>query len=357
MKKFANLTINGASVSISNMTTDLTAITDDKNILSVLKQHLPRLWEREMYDGDADLNRSDVAAAVNVVPDEYCVEMDNYLTVDGMEISNGWADVEYNLPKRERAIIVGRYDESSAFGGYSIHQGWIYNGTGYVPCFSASSRRGGWDIEIERCEEPGFLMAPPAEVKLDDIGLDTDGDGIVYCEHCGVWENIPGCAGILAAPAPAHKKRKIILVNSFSLNMLEDLACTIDISAPFKGLLCLDSFYNGGLCTLVNAIGHASTDALVRGIADLDGVTLPKGERMTVKLDGTELVLVAQYSGPRLEEGTTVLPEGAKVEFRWVSFNTTYIKPETTRSKEGSSCGYCDSENRECGPCHNAIRE
>lgn len=37
--------------------------------------------------------------------------------------------------------------------------------------------------------------------------------------------------------------------------------------------------------------------------------------RASVKLEPGEKMIVAQYSGPRLPEGTTALPEGAKIEF------------------------------------------
>lgn len=63
--------------------------------------------------------------------------------------------------------------------------------------------------------------------------------------------------------------------------------------------------------TLESVIGHADTARLVSGIL---GVELP-ANRDTVNLQPGEKMIVAQYSGPRLPEGATKLPEGAKIEF------------------------------------------
>jgi hypothetical protein len=37
--------------------------------------------------------------------------------------------------------------------------------------------------------------------------------------------------------------------------------------------------------------------------------------RATVQLTAGDVLFVAQYSGPRLPEGATSLPDGAKIEF------------------------------------------
>ena len=40
--------------------------------------------------------------------------------------------------------------------------------------------------------------------------------------------------------------------------------------------------------------------------------------RVSVKLDNPDLhAIIGQYSGPRLEEGATELPEGARIEW-WI---------------------------------------
>ena len=62
--------------------------------------------------------------------------------------------------------------------------------------------------------------------------------------------------------------------------------------------------------TVVSAIGHADTARLV---GRLLGVELPP-DRRSITLSN-EMMLVAQYTGPRLPEGTTELPAGARIEF------------------------------------------
>lgn len=62
---------------------------------------------------------------------------------------------------------------------------------------------------------------------------------------------------------------------------------------------------------LESAIGHADT---ARIISNMLGIELPSN-RINVKLLHGEKMIVAQYSGPRLPEGATTLPEGAKIEF------------------------------------------
>jgi hypothetical protein len=66
---------------------------------------------------------------------------------------------------------------------------------------------------------------------------------------------------------------------------------------------------------VVSAIGHADTARLVG--AQL-GIELPPA-RISVTLGG-DPVLVAQYVGPRLPEGATELPEGARIEYFVVAF-------------------------------------
>ena len=60
-----------------------------------------------------------------------------------------------------------------------------------------------------------------------------------------------------------------------------------------------------------SAIGHQTT-------ADILGIPC---NRLTVKLNAGDELLVAQYVGPRLPEGTTVLPEGSKFEFYRVTIS------------------------------------
>lgn len=60
-----------------------------------------------------------------------------------------------------------------------------------------------------------------------------------------------------------------------------------------------------------SAIGHEDLARLLTGLL---GVPVP-ANRATVSLEPGSQVVVAQYKGPRLPEGATTLPEGARVEF------------------------------------------
>ena len=62
---------------------------------------------------------------------------------------------------------------------------------------------------------------------------------------------------------------------------------------------------------IVSTIGHEDTAALVS--EDL-GLSL-QFNRATVKLAKGDSLIVAQYVGPRLPEGTKTLPEGSAFEY------------------------------------------
>lgn len=99
---------------------------------------------------------------------------------------------------------------------------------------------------------------------------------------------------------------KFYLVNAFSINMLtrqgQDIAFVpVDIQAV-KSLLRNEQWES--------AIGHQSTADLLTAILGIEIVE----NRQNITLDDSSLI-VAQYRGPRLQEGVTELPEGATLEF------------------------------------------
>lgn len=67
----------------------------------------------------------------------------------------------------------------------------------------------------------------------------------------------------------------------------------------------------GASGTVTSAIGHADTAAI---LSNLLGVDL-EVNRVSVKLDVGCHALIGQYVGPRLPEGDTDLPEGARIEW------------------------------------------
>ena len=108
----------------------------------------------------------------------------------------------------------------------------------------------------------------------------------------------------------------MIITNAVSLNMLPPACTSGGIIFRHIGLSEAQRLVREA-DTVVSAIGHADTARLVG--AQL-GVEL-QADRRTVTL-GDELTLVAQYVGPRLPEGATGLPQGARIEYFLVRLAT-----------------------------------
>lgn len=96
----------------------------------------------------------------------------------------------------------------------------------------------------------------------------------------------------------------MFLLNAFSLNML---AGNADVHVRAVSLDTARTLAK--VCT--SAVGHADTAAV---FADVLGVPVPCN-RVSVSLDHCATALVGQYSGPRLPEGATSLPEGATIKW------------------------------------------
>lgn len=83
-----------------------------------------------------------------------------------------------------------------------------------------------------------------------------------------------------------------------------------------------------------SAIGHENTARVVSGILGFE----VKPNRVSIKLTESDVLYVAQYTGPRLLEGATTLPEGANIEFFEVSF-----REEGCRGCRGYDTGSCQT--------------
>jgi Domain of unknown function (DUF1874) len=105
----------------------------------------------------------------------------------------------------------------------------------------------------------------------------------------------------------------IKVCNAFSLNMLSALVADIKVSeitlAEARGLLEVG---------VESCVGHADTASV---FSEQLGVQIPAA-RATVTLADGEMILVGQYSGPRLPEGATSLPEGANI--KWIVLLVRY---------------------------------
>jgi hypothetical protein len=105
----------------------------------------------------------------------------------------------------------------------------------------------------------------------------------------------------------------LFIANAFSLNMLDrngrartpQPVGDTDIGETVQHFVDRDSW------EVRSIVGHPSTAAI---FSDILGVDIPFN-RESVKLGDKDILLVGQYIGPRLQEGATQLPEGAKIEW------------------------------------------
>ena len=107
----------------------------------------------------------------------------------------------------------------------------------------------------------------------------------------------------------------MFILNAFSLNMIVGNADIVvrEISPTVAAGLAAD-------CT--SAVGHADTAAVFSSVL---GVEIPCN-RATVALKEGDVALVGQYSGPRLVEGATSLPEGAAIKWMVVGVNAPSLE-------------------------------
>lgn len=105
---------------------------------------------------------------------------------------------------------------------------------------------------------------------------------------------------------------KKLLGNAYSLNMLNGRSGT----AHFKRLTQAEFVI--GCADAESVYGHAQSAPIV---ASLIGRDVQVNRVSTILEEGDQLY-IAQYAGPRLEEGATALPEGAA--FTWWCVTVKY---------------------------------
>ena len=109
----------------------------------------------------------------------------------------------------------------------------------------------------------------------------------------------------------------LTITNAFSINMLDTEIASLD---SFTYCFQFNRVTVEQVREILGAggyhrccIGHADTATLVG-----QELGLPlQMNRETVRIMPHDVILVAQYTGPRLPEGTTELPEGASINY-WV---------------------------------------
>jgi len=101
------------------------------------------------------------------------------------------------------------------------------------------------------------------------------------------------------------------VLNAFSLNMLPENKETDRLYVEVNEVSIQRTKsvlrYKG----IESCIGHTDTANI---LSNLIGMVIP-ANRVSVTLEIGEPALVCQYSGPRLPEGSTTLPEGAQFKF------------------------------------------
>ena len=108
----------------------------------------------------------------------------------------------------------------------------------------------------------------------------------------------------------------VYLSNAFSLSMIdrENHGVTImpiSLKTALGFLDVKEGNIEPGEIPFISVVGHADTAGL---LSDLLGLDIPMN-RISIKLGDDDVMIVAQYMGPRLPEGTTKLPEGSSFEF------------------------------------------
>ena len=103
----------------------------------------------------------------------------------------------------------------------------------------------------------------------------------------------------------------IYLSNSFSLSMIAHLGhCDLDVTTNICNYQQMVEDLKP-----ISVVGHEDTANL---FSNLLGMPIPMN-RVSITLNKGDVLIVGQYTGPRLPEGTSVLPEGASIN--WMCIN------------------------------------
>lgn len=114
----------------------------------------------------------------------------------------------------------------------------------------------------------------------------------------------------------------LYLLNAFSFNMIGEfpveVSATEITAVTARDLLVAEVAEVGEFvkandisAVVIPAIGHADTAAVFGAVLDLN---VPCN-RINVTLKKWDKAVIGQYTGPRLPEGATTLPEGATIKW------------------------------------------
>ena len=112
---------------------------------------------------------------------------------------------------------------------------------------------------------------------------------------------------------------RVVIANAFSLNMLDLSEGLTDLEVyATSAELVREEISIAEECggEVVSIVGHADTAALLSAEIGREVQT----NRVSYTMDPDDVLLVGQYQGPRLPEGTKELPAGAKITWVRVTY-------------------------------------
>jgi hypothetical protein len=105
---------------------------------------------------------------------------------------------------------------------------------------------------------------------------------------------------------------KNYLTNAFSLSMMSEMASALIRVEEINPIDIPQE--------IVSIVGHETTAKIFESILGRH----IECHRVSIKLTPDDIVYIGQYSGPRLPEGATELPEGAAIRWLKVSAISNY---------------------------------
>ena len=150
------------------------------------------------------------------------------------------------------------------------------------------------------------------------ISSSNDGAGNGSWSHSptDLWEFPDGSRlEVTCSDCGECRKWRVVITNAFPLNMLGLGVGVTDLQVcRISPEYIRDVIAEAGCYASI--VGHADTAAVFSSQLGLD---IPCN-RATFQLEEDHILFVGQYKGPRLPEGATTLPEGAKINWVMVTF-------------------------------------
>ena len=178
-----------------------------------------------------------------------------------------------------------------------------------TPTIAGAFERQTWGVDYVRPQDS--LLREAGGVLISS----SNDNGSYSHSPTDLWEFPDGSRlRVTCSDCGECRKRRTVIANAFSLNMLDLGVGATDFQVcrvPPEYIRQEIEEANG----FESIVGHADTAAVFSSLLGLD---VPCN-RATFTLKEDHILFVGQYKGPRLPEGATTLPEGAKVEWAMVT--------------------------------------